>query len=476
MQITLYKFTKKPNSTKQPTGGLTITGQLKDETSFLNPVIQFSPVVLSGGTFTPNLYNYAQIILWQRYYYITDWKYCNGVWECSMTVDVLASFRSEIGDTNTYIIRSASQYNGRIVDSFYPTTCVCNIIKQSLTSEIYHTTVNNGTFVLGVINNSTSTNKMGAIIYYALTSTQMKTLLEYMFSDNIYNASNINDISEGLYFSLFNPFQYIISCMWFPWPPSAFGTVTETLNIGYWSSNVGDAVIVNQIVKEIGFHSVTHIAQHPQSARGEYLNHAPYTRLTLYYPPFGEIPIDTNFVQFGSNSYVYGKIFIDHVTGIADLYVTITDGYDIQTTADPFRYATMRTAQIGVPIQLSQVQSDYYSSLAGVAGAFGAGASGNIGGIFSNIFSSIQSIMPKVSNLGANGSMVEIIEPPYLIVEQQQMVDENLSEFGRPLCATRSINQLSGYIKCGEADHQFSGTKAESDEINRFMKEGFFYE
>ena len=81
-----------------------------------------------------------------------------------------------------------------------------------------------------------------------------------------------------------------------------------------------------------------------------------------------------------------------------------------------------------------------------------------------------------VSSMGANGSLIEIITPPYLIVEHYQVVDENLAEFGRPLCNTRTISTLSGYIQCGEDDLSFSGTKSENEEINRNLKEGFFYE
>ena len=478
MQITLYKFTKRLNSTKIPSGsdGKTFNCQLKDETSFLNPILKFAPNTLTSGLFSPSAYNYAFIPYWQRFYYITDWKYINGVWECYLSVDVLASFKTEIGNTSAYIIRSYSQYNGTILDTFYPTTTVCSIEKQQISSDIYHTTIPGGSFVVGVVNNSSSSNKMGAVIYYALTADQMKSLLAYLFSNNIYSASSITEIGQGLYKSLFNPFQYIVSCMWFPYAPSVFGTSTETISVGYWTTNITSAVIVNNVVKEIGFKTNIAISQHPQIDRGSYLNHAPYTRITAYYPPFGEIPIDTTFFQFGTNSYLYGKMYIDHITGIADCYLTITDGYDTDTTADPYRFMTMRTAQVGVPIQISQVMSDYVSTLTSGVGAVSSLFSGNISGIFNNIASGVQSAMPKVSNLGANGSLVEIIEPPYLIVEHMQVVDENREEFGRPLCNTRTISQLSGYIQCGEADHQFSATKTESEEINRNLKEGFFYE
>ena len=169
-------------------------------------------------------------------------------------------------------------------------------------------------------------------------------------------------------------------------------------------------------------------------------------------------------------------MFIDFITGLADCYLTITDGYDTDTTADPYKFMTMRSGQIGVPIQISQVMTDYLSTLQNGVGALSNLFTGNIGGVFNNIVSGVQNSMPKVSSLGANGSLIEIITPPYLIVEHYQIVDENLTEFGRPLCNTRTISTLSGYIQCGEDDHAFSGTRSENEEINRYLKDGFFYE
>ena len=479
MNVTLYKFSKRLNSTAQPapSSGTSFTCELKDETSFINPILKFRPDHLTSGLFSPSAYNYASIVYWQRYYYITDWKYINGIWECYLTVDVMASFKSEIGNTSAYIIRSASQYNGDISDSFYPATTVCAITKQQISSDIYHTTIPSGCFVVGVINKSQNTNKMGAVVYYALSGQDMGNLMNYLFSDSIYQQANISsaEITDGLYKSLVDPFQYISSCMWFPVPTSTLGSTTETITVGYWNTNI-TGTVVTYVTKEIGFKSNSAIARHPQIARGAYMDHAPYTKLTAYYPPFGEIPIDTTYLQYGANNYLYGKMFIDFITGLADCYITITNGYDTDTTADPYKYMTMRSGQIGVPIQISQVMTDYLSTLQNGVGALSNLFTGNIGGVFNNIVSGVQNSMPKVSSMGANGSLIEIITPPYLIVEHYQVVDENLAEFGRPLCNTRTISTLSGYIQCGEDDLSFSGTKSENEEINRNLKEGFFYE
>lgn len=482
MNVMLYKFTKRQNSTAQPlpSSGKSFSCQLKDETSFINPVLRFDPSGLTSGLFSPSAYNYAQILYWQRFYYITDWKYINGCWECTLTVDVLASFKSEIGATSAYIIRSASQYNGDILDTFYPSTTVCGITKQQFAYDfIYQTSISEGCFVVGVIN-SLNNAQFGAITYYALTLTQLSNMLQYLFSANIYNSSSITEIGKGLYQSMFNPFQYIVSCMWLPWGASTLGSTTANIKVGYWDTGVS-GIIASTLFKQFGYYSGLPITLHPQwQNRGFYLNKEPYSRYTVFIPPFGQIPIDTAYInhefeqQGHEHNYLHGYFYCDCITGLADLYLAITDGYG--TLADPYNYFAMRTAQIGVPVQLAQVMTDYVSTVGNGISAIASGFTGNIGGIFSHIVSAVDSAMPKVSTAGSNGCISEVAEPPFIICEHYQVVDENIVEFGRPLCNTRTISQLSGYIQCGEADHSFPGTKSENEEINRFMKEGFFYE
>ena len=483
MQVYLFSYSKRPNSTASPlpSSGTSFTNcQLKEETSFVNPVLIFAPDVLTSGLFSPSAYNYAMIPYWQRYYYITDWRYINGCWECSLNVDVLASFKGQIGLTSAYIIRSASQYNGDIIDTFYPATTVNGTTKQQFAYDfIYQTAIANGCFVLGVIN-SLNNAQFGAITYYALTLAQLSNMLQYLFSSNIFNNSNITEMGEGLYQSLFNPFQYIVSCMWVPWGANTLGSTTTNIKVGYWDTGV-TGIIASTLFKQFGYYSGLPITLHPQwQNRGFYLNKEPYSKYTLYFPPFGQIPIDSAFLKHDfeetghEHNYLHGYIYCDCITGIADLYLSITDGYG--TLADPYQYFTMRSAQIGVPVQLAQVMTDYIGTLSNGISAVSSLASFNIAGMFGSIASAVESAMPKVSVLGSNGCVSEVAEPPFLICEHYQIVDENRTEFGRPLCATRTINQLSGFIQCGESDHAFSGTESENALINRYLKEGFFYE
>lgn len=469
MQIYLYKFNKRPNSTAQPlpTAGKAFTVQVKDECSFITPVLRFSPDNLVSGVFSPSAYNYAQIAYWQRFYYITDWQYINGSWEATLSVDVLASFKAEIGTTSAYVVRAAGASDGSIIDNFYPAKTNVNITRVSAASSWYAVSPTGGTFVIGVISGK-QLGRVGAVVYYALTSAELTSLMNYLFSNNIFNASNITEIGEGLFKSLFNPSEYIVSCMWFPFANTAFGSSTDEIKIGYYFTGV-TAVIVSALAEKT--YITATIPNHPQISRGSFLNHAPFTRLTLYVPPFGSIPLDTNFMELGN--YLYSPVVIDHITGVATLRVSICAD---SSHLDESQVLTERSAMLGVPIQISQVMPDYMGTLASIGQATASTLSGNISGAITGVVSAINSQMPKVSSLGANGSFIECIESPLLIAEHLQLADEDNTEYGRPLCKIKTISTLSGYIQCGEDDHSFSATKKETDEINRYMKSGFFYE
>lgn len=469
MNVVFYNFTKRVNSTKEPmpSTGKSLNVQLKEETSFMNPVIRISKDVVAGA-FSPAIYNYVQIPYWQRFYFINDWKYLNGVWECYCSVDPLASFKWEIGQTESYVVRSASEFDGTIIDTYYPATSDVDIEKaESIISPWADIAPSGGSYVCGVLNYQTGNNKVGACTYYALSITEFSNLMSYLFSDSIYWSEGIDEVSEGFFKSMFDPFQYIVSCMWFPFPPETFGNSSINIKVGYWDTGVKGITMTSLGRKT---YITSYIPDHPQISRGSYLNHSPYTRVTLYLPPFGEIPIDTNFLSLGNR--LESSVYIDHITGTATIRISISSKY----TVDEFKVVTERSNQIGVPIQISQIMPDYVNTVSSAGNAITNLLTGNIVGALTGALSAVESQMPKVSSNGTNGSFLGTMMSPTLVTEHYRLAEENLSEYGRPLCKTRRLGELSGFIKCGEDDHEFPCTKAESEMINTYLKNGFFYE
>ena len=473
MVVNLYSFQKKKNSTKQPTitDATTLTSvQLKDATSIVNPVLLINPSDSALPTpFVPSGFNYVHIPSFGRYYYVTDWNWINGIWECYLTVDVLASFKTSIGNMSAYVERSSYTYNTSIIDKLYPAKTDIQVTSATIATSWANVAPSGGCYVLGLINYQPA-NHIGAVTYYAMTSAELNSLLAYLFSNNIFNAGSITEIGEDLFKSLFNPFQYVVSCMWFPASPSTYGSTQTTVKVGYWDTGVV-AYSVDALV-DVRFITGT-IPAHPQAAtRGEYLNYSPYTRITLFCPPFGEVPIDASFTRTGM--YLYSKVAIDTITGQATLRVAFRQQQTFPYSAKP---CIEKTCMMGVPIQLAQVLSDYSGAVNTLTGSLGGGAIGAVMGIIgATVESAVASQAPKVSTNGANGSFVNFALEPNLVVEHMLLVDEDNADLGRPLMETRTLNTIPGYIKCAESHFSGACFDSEKDSVNSFLVNGFFYE
>ena len=91
---------------KNIVGGDHFYGQARDETDVMNPIIRFdNPDILR--------YNYAYIPDFQRYYDITD-RSCfrESIWDVSMSVDVLMSFRGDINQLDVVVDKQSMDING----------------------------------------------------------------------------------------------------------------------------------------------------------------------------------------------------------------------------------------------------------------------------------------------------------------------------------------------------------------------------
>ena len=97
MIVTFYQFTKRINSTAQPSGGTEIDMVLKVPTDIYNPTFQ-----ISGHDMTT--FTYAK---WEnRYYYITNVSYVtNDIQSVTLTIDPLATWKRQIQSTMKYRIQ-----------------------------------------------------------------------------------------------------------------------------------------------------------------------------------------------------------------------------------------------------------------------------------------------------------------------------------------------------------------------------------
>ena len=102
MQATFYQFAKRTNSTKLPSGGQGFGIDLKAPCNIIDPEIKIATQS------DPTGFNYCYLPTFSRYYWVKNWTYSDGLWNASLTVDTLASYRDQIGNSTEYVVRSSA--------------------------------------------------------------------------------------------------------------------------------------------------------------------------------------------------------------------------------------------------------------------------------------------------------------------------------------------------------------------------------
>lgn len=466
MQATFYQFAKRTNSTKRPSGGQGLGIDLKAPCSIINPEIKIATQS------DPTGFNYCYLPTFSRYYWVKNWTYSDGLWNASLTVDTLASYRDQIGKSTEYVTRSSAQYDGTISDGLYPASAKV----QSVTTAFqggFAETISGGFFVIGFI--AKAANSIGAITYAVMTPTNAKKLSAKLLTDVSYLSIDNTEISDSLTKVLFNPYQYIVSCNYFPFDIAkitAHLPLISSVDVGWWSIDVPCWILGednNKLTKSV---SVS-IPKHPQAvSRGGYCNASPYTDYTIFLQPFGVIPLDA--------SKLWGAVTLS-IQYMVDLF---TGDSILRILTDANQLVHETTAQLGVPIQLSNITFDIPSSSGllqtGVAAAFGGLQAALSGGSFSDVGNGIlnaaQATNADVASKGATGSTIAFDSVPYMVARFKILVDDNNDDHGRPLCQRVLISSIPGYIMVDDPDIALAATAEEIDSVKSYMKNGFFYE
>ena len=516
MNVLFYNFQKRTNSTKQPGSGdsaTTLSCELKDETSMINPTLIIQTITAGSAP----AWNYVYIASFSRYYFITNWNWQNGVWSCDCVVDVLASFKTEIGNMSEYVLRSSSVHNGQIIDMQYPTTAETRVNATQLTNR-FRSVLAGGYYVVGIISND-SNSAQGAITYYQMTPAEMAALKNYMLSDTFMTDQGldiqtvVDVLPNELLKTLYNPFQYIASCVWLPFPdtdiPNNLKT-SETIKFGWWTPT--SATITGNRINSNGYVATVDerisIYGHPQRQyRGVFLDHSPFADRMLYYPPFGSIPINDDSIIGGD--FIRVQLTVDMVFGDAVLTVF----HDRPIGSDSYQdmgVIARVSAPLAVPIQLAQNDINVGGSISAIGvSAAGATASafvgsakdffnsvmdnpmnaaGGIGGIIGNTFSAslkgtfsaigdvVNSPVGQLQTSGTNGSLAQYSTLPYFVQKWRIVADDDNAQKGRPLCTVTQMSSIPGYIMVDTPDVSLACMEPERQTIIDFMSKGFYYE
>ena len=469
--VKMLRMQKKPNSTARPYGGSAVVKLARNfdcivrtPSSVLNPVM-----LIEDNTDGILDFNYCQVDAWHRYYYIDDISLVDGehMYQVSMHVDALATYQRDIMNSKQYVLRSSSNYDGTIVDHFYPTlmdtsydfdvlhadyngnTFDCyDMISSTYITKYFTRNISEGEFVIGVIGENAT-----GITYYALNYSNFKTLLQNLMA---FTPSNMSDVSTGVAKVLADPIQYITTCFWIPYAGQVTQTATS-IKFGYYSISCTAGVL--NASDYAHFFTYANIPKHPQSAsRGDYLNTSPFTTLTLLFNPFGALELDTT--RLVSTDRIRVEWYYDCTKGNAEIFVFNGDTGETAYHG----YCDM----MGVPIQLTQLTVNTIQSAGGIMEAVGGLLSFDPAAIFSGIGNAVESQMPKASKHGSEGSFLNYRSlKPRILANFIRVTDEDINSVGRPLCAVRQLSTLDGY--CQTANAEISADMATAEENESIM-------
>ena len=471
-------FAKRENSTLRPTASpYTLNCVLKDNCGIINPVLEIRG---SGSSFNPSQYNYCHISTFGRYYFVEEWEYNNATWLCRLKVDVLATYKTQIGNQSFYVLRSSYASNINVVDDFYPSLAWEPNYYYDTSTFTFAQNMSSGLYVIGVTNNDMNT--YGAISYYTIEAQELRYLLKYMLPQ----ASDLwthgfSGMTDTLYKAFYNPFENIKSCKWFP-----IGSSTGTRQLIKFGNYESDAE---------GFPLVADASTWTTQTRNVYLPSGwlsleakyrvnPYAHIYLVVNPWGVIEL--NPMDFTDTRTIKLVIYPDFISGDCLLKIYKTVG-----STDYF--ITQKNTRIAVDFELSNSSVNASGFLGGVGGTLASSvglsvgiASGNpaaiaggVAGMAGGVGNTLASSMPTMA--GSSGQLTGGIRALdgaiTLIYQSMYFAQEDNTEFGKPLCDTRQISTIPGFVMCQNGDSYLQGAyKSEIDEVNEYLTGGFFYE
>lgn len=482
MQVSFYNFNKRINSTARPTGsGTAIDCIIKDGSSQLAPTIR---IKWSSGA--APVYNYAYISAFGgRYYFVADWTFEDRQWTAKLSVDVLATYKTNIGSLSKYVIRSASQSDVHVLDNYYPATGeALNYVKQANFGWAQYGSAGGAVVCTVVGQNDVPAGNYVAQAQIAVADVQ---LLINNLLNKISSEINIQDTPQG--FGIFdlcaelikipsrmtdNLMKYVPDIMWFPFTNSNVSTPSNNLKAG-----IHEVLATNKykwITNPVLTFTQTIDTSAFPGTDPDWEWSAPYASYILHFMPFGDIPIDSFDILRASSLSLQVKV--DTVSGIAVLIVS-TYAQELGT-----RVLTTRSAQLGIKLPYGGSSIDFAGMMGGAAsaavsavnyftGAEGATAAGLIG----SVASAANLSNPSAYSSGATGSGASITGIASLYCRKLAHVPTDNAELGSPLCRTVTVNTLSGYVKLQDGDiTSLTATDSELMQVKSYLEGGFFYE
>jgi len=475
MKVRFYQFAKR-KSTAIPTGEYhEIDCTLKEATFIKNPIITVQ-------TFIPFSFNYAYIPAWGRYYYISDCQANEGMWDISLTEDVLASFKAEIGNTSANIMY-ASGSTKNIADTRIPVKA--EILRGHEYTAISGLTITDGQGV--IIVGITGKGSFGP--YMMQASPHIKELLDGI--DTWWTTtvdSTIASIKQCFFGgSAAECLKSAIALPLIIGGEEVSDGTTEDLYLGNYPCMLSDGqthIKGYHITKPV-IHKDTTISIPWQT--NDWTRLSAYTDIKLYLPLIGIINLPATELQ--NDSSVDVRYSINVTSG--DIAVEVkgtTSGYKVATASGN---CAMNTAYGSTGIDLNKQNKAIGLGIGAMASTFGAMASGGltllgelaIGGALATAMGTSIAALGGTSDgsggLGGGASQgLDSVIHIFLTTKDLADTQTNFNPIiGKPYMGVSKPSNFSGYVQTD--GFQFKSSRAyssEIEEINKLLDTGIYYE
>ena len=456
MTIKVYSgFSKRQNSTKQPTGGTDVSVNLKMPTNMLAPVFEISATYAT--------YNYVYVASWGRYYFVEDVEYItNDIVRLHCTVDALASYKTQVGSTSALIEYTSASTNILIPDPRNKPSDA--IIEQ--TSNLIDLAAAGfsgyGMFILGVAGGT------GGVTYYEMDAMRLNS-----FFNAVFDPSFFTQLENQFY----DMKSCIVSCIVVPGLPQAETGADEIIVAGQGTNIFATKINRYATIAEASYDVKFPFGDGIWAEGSENYVDFEYSVGSMYLPFVGVVPLDISVVAHSRQIRIGAEI--DWFTG--DIV------YKIANASGDFLASYQGNFASTVPI-VSQtynamgVMSGIIATAAGAAsmagGAVGQGAAGAVGGVAYTISQLAMHTQVNGSISTAVGSRLGIKAIATVITRTPSEPDlrQYQATSGMPFFQVATISSVSGYVKCWNASCACTGTEQEKSKINNYLNSGFYYE
>lgn len=482
--IQVGKTDKARNSTKITTLTATINVVMKEDSSIIRPIWKLH----MGSEGCPSMeelagYNYCYCGHLKRYYYILYVEPISAsVSLIHCEVDVLATFRDDILNTNAFIMYAESKYNSLLPDTRLP---ISYASKCYVSQQVIPDTDQSGCFVLTAAtpNNDGSTGPAASVV---MPESALSSL-----ANKLYGAEWYDSIKNEFY----HPNEALISCIW---TPLVAGQATsggyQQITVGKYDLGGGSTAkktVDDSFVVPVRLPYAS--TQQGSKYAGDYRNFEPYSQYLLWLPGVGLVKLPMKNLLDGTTA-LSGNINLpvrfsaSPITGDVE-YQIMRPTYSGGGIADSPIILNVKGnfgVQIPIATQHGSFGSVVQSLITGIGGAavavvgalsanpvaFGAGMTTALGSTVNSVASSIE------TNTMVSGGMGGWSLPPQYnmaiesITLTWEVSDEpsNIAKtIGRPLFANGRIGSFSGFISCTGAYVKTWATEEEHQMIANYV-------